>query len=265
MSIKRSFGDMTMAPVTAVIPAYNAAEHLTETIVSVQNQTLAVEEIVVVDDGSDDETARIARSHEVRLLQHDTNKGVSAARNTGIRAARNDWVALLDADDLWKPEKIARQFDLASSLEDVQVVFTDEEHVEEGDILIPRFLDQHDPYLKVSKTHLGDSVYRLDQSSFGRALFPGNCLKPSTLLLRRELFEQVGGFDEQFTAPDSGIGTCEDQDLSLRLTVHTDPVVIEEPLVRYRRRAGSPGRCAMTPTASGRRGSSPSSSPTAGR
>lgn len=230
---------MFEAPVSAVIPAYNAAKHLPETLASVREQSRPVDEIVVVDDGSDDDTARVARSHGVRVVEHESNRGVSAARNTGIRAARNDWVALLDADDLWKPEKTARQVEIARSLPDARVIFSDEEHVRDGDVLLPRFLGQHEPYRRVSKTRVGDSAYRLDRASFGRALFPGNCLKPSTLLLHRELFDQVGGFDERFTAPDSAIGTCEDQDFALRLTVHADPVVVEEPLVTYRRREGS--------------------------
>lgn len=230
---------MPGAPVSAVIPAYDAAEHLPETLASVREQTVTVDEIVVVDDGSDDDTARVARSGGARVVRHETNRGVSAARNTGVRAARNDWVALLDADDLWKPEKIARQIELARSLSGAPVIFCDEEHVRDGEVLLPRFLDQHGPYRQVEKTRLGDAAYRLEPTSFGRALFPGNCLKPSTLLIHRELFERVGGFDERFTAPDSAIGTSEDQDFALRLTLHADPVVIEEPLVTYRRREGS--------------------------
>lgn len=230
---------MSEAPVSAVIPAYEAAEHLPETLASVREQTVAVDEIVVVDDGSDDDTARVARSGGARLVRHGTNRGVSAARNTGIRAARNEWIALLDADDLWKPEKIARQVDLVRSLPDARAIFSDEEHVRDDEVLLPRFLGQHEPYRRVSKTRVGASACRLDGGSFGRALFPGNCLKLSTLLIHRELFERVGGFDERFTAPDAAIGTCEDQDFALRLTVHADPVVIEEPLVTYRRREGS--------------------------
>lgn len=230
---------MSPAPVSVVIPAYESAAHLPGTIASVREQSVEVDEIIVVDDGSADETAAVARSHGVRLVRHEANRGVSAARNTGIRAARNEWIAMLDADDVWKPEKIARQYGIVQRYPDVGLVFSDREHVRDGDTVLPRFLPDHEPYHDVAKTSIGDAAYRLEGAAVGRALFPGNFIKPSTLLLRRSLFERVGGFDERFTAPGSPIGTCEDQDLSLRLVVHTDPVVVEAPLVRYRLREGS--------------------------
>lgn len=230
---------MTAVPVTAVIPAYNAGEHLSATLESVRAQTTAVDEIIVVDDGSHDETGAVARSSGIRLVEHRRNRGVSAARNTGIRAATHDWIALLDADDLWKPSKIARQFEVVRRHPDVRIVFSDREHVRRGEVVRSRFLPDHPPYWRVEKSQLASGIYRLDRSTLGPALFPGNFLKPSTMLLHRDLFEAAGDFDERFTAPDSPIGTCEDQDFAMRLTVHADPVVIEEPLVTYRLREGS--------------------------
>lgn len=230
---------MSAAPVSAVVPAFDAADHLPSTLASVRDQTTAVDEVVVVDDGSRDDTAAVARAHGARVVEHGANRGVSAARNTGIRAAANDWIALLDADDRWKPGKIERQYGVVRRHPGVRVVFSDREHVRDGEVVRRRFLPDHDPYRRVGKVRLEEGVYRLERSSLGRALFPGNFLKPSTLLLRRDLFEHVGGFDERFTTPGSEIGTCEDQDLALRLAVHTDPVVVEEPLVSYRLREGS--------------------------
>lgn len=227
------------APISAVVPAYEAAPHLPVALESVHEQTTGVDEIVVVDDGSGDDTASVAREHGARVIRHETNRGVSAARNTGIRAARNDWIALLDADDEWKPEKTERQYGVVRRHPEVQVVFSDREHVRDDEVVLPRFLAGHEPYGRVRREPLADGVYRLDGASLGRALFPGNFLKPSTLLLRRDLFDSVGGFDEHFTSPDSPVGTCEDQDLSLRLVGHTDPVVVEEPLVRYHLRGDS--------------------------
>ena len=226
-------------PVTVVIPAYRAADHLADSLESVRAQTLSIDEIIVVLDGPDDAAADIARSYGVRVLEHDVNRGVSAARNTGIRASANEWIALLDADDMWKAEKIARQWTVVERYDDALVVFSDCEHVRDGEVVRSRFLPEHDPYHGVEKKHLDDRVYRLDRASVGRALFPGNFLMPSSLMFRRDLFERAGGFDERFTAPDSGIGTCEDQDLALRLVMETDPFVIEEPLVSYCRREGS--------------------------
>lgn len=230
---------MDAVPISAVVPAYDATGYLAETLASVRGQTEPVDDVVVVDDGSGDETAAVARSQGARVVEHAENRGVAAARNTGVRAAENEWVAFLDADDLWKPRKIERQYDVVRRHPDVRVVFSDREHTRGGEIVRRRFLPDHPPYRRVEKTRLGDDVHRLDRASLGRALFPGNFLKPSTLLLHRDLFERVGGFDERFTAPGSLVGTCEDQDLALRLVVHTDPVVVEEPLVSYRLREGS--------------------------
>ncbi len=96
--------------VSVVIPVWNAARHLRETLRSVLCQTCLPDEIVVVDDGSTDDSAAVAESLSplVRVLRQE-NRGESAARNRGIEAARGDWIAFLDGDDLWHPEKLARQ------------------------------------------------------------------------------------------------------------------------------------------------------------
>jgi len=88
--------------ISVVIAAYNAAESLPETLAAVGAQTLAPDEIIVVDDGSTDETAARARSFGAKVIS-TPNRGVSAARNTGMASASGDWIALLDADDLWHP------------------------------------------------------------------------------------------------------------------------------------------------------------------
>ena len=96
--------------VTVVIPCYNAARFLRQTLESVLNQTHAPLEVLVIDDGSTDESAAIAQSYgpPVRVICQP-NQGESVARNRGIEEARGDWIAYLDADDLWLPEKLERQ------------------------------------------------------------------------------------------------------------------------------------------------------------
>ena len=96
--------------ISAVIPAYNAEKYIARCLDSVLAQTCPVDEIIVVDDGSKDKTADIVRSYgdKVKLIQQE-NAGVSAARNTGILAATGDWIAFLDADDEWLPQKIELQ------------------------------------------------------------------------------------------------------------------------------------------------------------
>lgn len=226
-------------PVSVVIPAYQAAPSLPATLRSVRDQTVPVDEVVVVDDGSEDETARLAEAADANVIRHDVNRGLSAARNTGIRKAQNEWIALLDADDLWKPRKMERQWGIVERHRNVEVVFSDREHVRDGKVVRDRYLSDYGPYRSVERTELEPGVYRLDGDSLGEALFPGNFLKSSTLLVRKEIVRKVGCYDESFHTPGSLRGGCEDQDISLRLSLATDPVVVEEPLVTYRLRDGS--------------------------
>ena len=138
-------------PISVVIPAYEAAPYLEDTVESVRDQTVDVDEIVVVDDGSSDDTARVARSLDVRLIRHDRNRGVSAARNSGVRAADNEWIALLDADDIWKRHKTERQWEVVQRHEDVDVVFSDREHLRDGEVVRRRYLSEYEPYLAVER------------------------------------------------------------------------------------------------------------------
>lgn len=119
---------MTITPtVSVVIPCYNAAPFLRETIDSVLNQTRPASEVIVVDDGSTDDSAAIAASYgpPVRVIRQE-NQGESVARNRGMDEAQGDWVALLDADDRWLPHKLERQIDaLREAPDDAVCVYSD--------------------------------------------------------------------------------------------------------------------------------------------
>ncbi len=97
--------------VSICIPTYNRAALVQEAVASVLAQTWREFELIVVDDGSTDDTteALAAYASRIRLIRRESRGGVSAARNTGIAAARGEWLAFLDSDDLWRPEKLARQ------------------------------------------------------------------------------------------------------------------------------------------------------------
>ena len=109
------------APVSVVIPAYNSENYIRYAIESVLAQSLPVSEIIVVDDGSSDRTSEIAKSLGAIVIRQP-NRGVSAARNVGIRTALNEWVAFIDQDDLWAPEKIESQWAAIQLYPDVGVV-----------------------------------------------------------------------------------------------------------------------------------------------
>jgi glycosyltransferase involved in cell wall biosynthesis len=158
-----------MDRITVIIPAYNRENYLGAAIESVLAQTRPPDEIIVVDDGSTDRTAEIAGSFaQVRCLSQ-TNQGLSATRNAGIRAAQGELLAFLDSDDLWLPRKLEFQWEVLQAQPSVSLVFC---HVqcfrspELSENAIPRF----------------DNEVR-----------PG--LSPSCLIARCEAFDRVGLFD----------------------------------------------------------------------
>lgn len=208
------------------MPAYNAALQIAGTLRAALAQTYPALEILVVDDGSVDDTARIADAFarddpRVRMLRQP-NAGVAAARNAGIRAARGTLVAPLDADDAWHPEKIARQVArLEQAGPEVGVVYTDFQEVD-----------------SVTGERLDAPGHALPEGNLADVLVYRNPIPcASTPLVRRECLEQVGGYDASLRA--LGGQGCEDWDLYLRLAEATRFAVVPEVLVTYRRVAGS--------------------------
>ena len=176
--------------ISAVIPAYNAAPFLAGTLESVLAQTHAVDEIIVVDDGSTDDTAAIARRYrQVRYLRQD-NQGPAAARNRGIQAARGDWIAFLDADDCWTPDKTATQLAALQRHPDLALIAADmAEIAPDGTTRIASMLAHH---------ALREYFVRLDGAPVPAALsrlVRKNFIPTGTVLARREVLERLGGFD----------------------------------------------------------------------
>lgn len=191
--------------VSVVVPTYNRAALLPRALDSVLAQSRPADELIVVDDGSEDGSAALlaARYPQARVLRQP-NRGVSAARNAGIRAARGGWIALLDSDDLWRPDKLARQ--LAAAGADARLVHCDELWIRDGRRVNPK--RRHAKY--------GGYIYR-------RCL-PLCALSPSAVLIRREVFAEIGLFDESLPA-------CEDYDLWLRVCARYPVRYLDEPLV----------------------------------
>ena len=195
-------------PVSVIIPTYNRAGLVQEAVASVLAQTWRDFELLVVDDGSTDGTVEALAPYasRLRLLRRESRGGVSAARNTGIAAARGEWLAFLDSDDLWRPEKLARQLAYLAAHPDLQLCQTEETWVRRG--------------LRVNQplTH---------RKVGGRIFFASleRCLvSPSAVILHRRLLEQHGGFDEDLPA-------AEDYDLWLRLSWRYEVGLLPEPLI----------------------------------
>jgi len=174
---------------------------------SVLEQTWVDYELTVVDDGSADGTAdRLAvYGDRVRIIRQD-NLGASAARNAGIRRARGDYIAFLDSDDLWKPDKLAAQMDLVTRDREVKVCYTEEIWIRRGRRVNPR------------KRHAKHSGWIL------REMLPLCLVSPSSVLIAREVFDRTGLFDESLPA-------CEDYDLWLRIGRLYPILLIDRPLI----------------------------------
>lgn len=193
--------------VSVVVPTHNRAPLLPRALDSVLDQTLAPLEIIVVDDGSSDETANVIKEvyPSVRYLKQD-NRGVSTARNRGIAAASGEWIALLDSDDTWLPGKLAAQRELLEANPGHRICHTEEIWIRNG-----RRVNAMKKHAK-SGGHI-----------FHRCL-PLCVISPSSVLLQRSLIDEVGDFDED-------LPVCEDYDLWLRICAREPVAFVEAPQI----------------------------------
>jgi glycosyltransferase involved in cell wall biosynthesis len=204
-------GDL-LPKISVIIPAYNCAAFLPETLESVFAQTCGDIEIILVDDGSTDNTRTVIAPHLDRITYiRQENKGLSAARNTGIRAAKGDFIALLDADDSWAAEKLDKQLPRFADTE-VGIVYSD---------FSVRYSDGRFQSSYLVNRPLASEGNILENYIQSRFLFP------STMVIRRRCFEEFGGFDEEMLA-------CEDIELFARICSRWKAAMVKEPLVtRY--------------------------------
>lgn len=206
--------------ISTIIPAYNAARFVAQAIDSALMQAVP-QQIIVVNDGSRDDTSDVVRAYgnAVELIEQ-ANGGVSAARNRGIAAARGEFVAFLDADDVWLPGKLSRQLALFEADPALGTVICDETHVSaEGDVLRPSFLATRRCYneLPTQASRLSKPVTWLVRESF----FP-----TSGVITRRSVLARAGLFDTH-------LSICEDRDLWLRLAFEAPVGLVPDVLLRY--------------------------------
>jgi len=201
--------------VSIVIPAYNAAGTIAETLDSIERQTCGDYETIIVDDASVDATRQVVerRNHECRVLCLDKNSGPAAARNRGIGEARGTWIAFLDADDTWLPKRLETQLRLARREPDVGMWCG-------GTVAYGGARsDDEDRVPGARKISIRDLAVR-------------NPIATSSVLVKKDALEAVGGFDESFCGP-------EDYDLWIRIAAKYPVKCVEAPVARYRERSGS--------------------------
>ena len=198
---------MSKPLVSVIIPTFNRGYCLEESIRSVLEQSFIDFELVVVDDGSTDNTSELVRRFPaVKLIRLEENRGVSFARNRGVVEAQGDWVGFLDSDDLWEQGKLATQVKWIERHPDLQAVYTDEIWIRNGLRVNP--MNKHRKYS-------GDIF---------RYCLPLCIVSPSSVLLRAKVLSEVGGFDESMPV-------CEDYDLWLRIAKRYPFHFIEEKLI----------------------------------
>ena len=216
--------------VSVVVPAFNRGKLIGATLESVAAQTMQPREVIVVDDGSSDDTARIAESKGAAVIQQ-ANRGIGAARNAGIRAASGEWIAFLDSDDLWVPEKLEIQSLAVQLCPDITMIFSDMEQFNGNGLVRPSFLGYRTNFSEVVGQRPSPDVLCCDPGSLARAFHRGNFINPSTLIVHRSLLTSAGPVDES-------LGALEDREHVLRLLHHATVAVCRQQLVRYRMHNG---------------------------
>lgn len=208
---------MNTEAVTVVMPTFNGAAYVAEALTSVYEQTLCPREVIVVDDGSTDETCEVVRQfddHPGFRLCLQTNQGAASARNHGIRQATTSHIAFLDQDDLWRPRKLERQ--LEEFEPSLGMSFTAFEHTTPTASKLMR----HESWDPESHAVMG-------------VLERENPFPPSTVLVRRDVIEGVGGFEDA--------NFSEDWLTWLRIAAAGHPIgYLDEPLTEYRWHGGNP-------------------------
>jgi glycosyltransferase involved in cell wall biosynthesis len=210
---------LDLAPVSVVIPAYNSEEFIGEAFASVRGQTLSVSEIIVVDDGSSDRTAELAEQSGAFVIRQK-HGGISVARNAGIRAAKHEWIAFLDADDTWEPQKIEYQLAAIRRYPDVGLVSCDLSQWIHGapvsEIVsdVAGVADNGAPMVYIPQAR---GAFLIDRMTYNSP----------AMLIRRELLLSVGLFDEE-------VRYVEGVECYLRVMARCPIVLVNLPLVRQR-------------------------------
>ena len=193
--------------ISVIIPTYNRANFILRAITSIQEQSILVDEIIVIDDGSRDETKNLLKDQNIQYYYQE-NKGVAAARNLGIKKAKNPWLAFLDSDDTWNNNKIEKHIDFHLNNKDIYASYSNEKWIRNGKVISLKKYQQ-----KAQPTFINS----LDLCKIGSSSF----------FAHKKVFEDDLYFDESLPA-------CEDYDLWLRiLQKYTIHLINEELINKY--------------------------------
>ncbi len=193
--------------VSVIIPVYNRVKVIDRSINSVINQTYPINEIIVIDDGSNDGTYDLVKRNFPQVsLQYQENKGVSNARNIGIKLAKSEWIAFLDSDDEWLPKKVEEQISLLNINLSFKICHTDEVWIRNQVRVNP--MKKHRKY--------GGDIYN--------KCLPLCVISPSSIIIHKDIFNDIGLFDEE-------LPVCEDYDMWLRICSKYSVLFLDQKLI----------------------------------
>lgn len=223
-----------LGDVSVVIPAYNAENFIIDALRSIARQTSLPKEVIVINDGSSDRTyqtvqewiTRKQHNYPIHLYTQD-NRGISATRNMGIQRSAGEWVAFLDADDIWEPSHLEQLITAAELVPSAIAAYGAGRLLVSGtlqDVLYDDFWDN--PSRKFGKQIGSSSYFRIDSTIFPR-LIKGNFIKPSSLMISRTLANEIGLFSVE-------LSTAEDREFLVRLIRKGEFIYCSLPITQYR-------------------------------
>jgi len=194
--------------ITVIIPTHNREKLLAKTLESVLNQTVKADEIIIIDDGSTDDTKALILQYDNDTIKYiyQKNNGVSSARNHGIHLASNEWLCFLDSDDIWELNKLEKQIQFHN--ENEHILFS---HTDELWMFNQKIINQKKHQLKPSGFCFEENI-------------PNTLIGASTVMIHKKVLKDVGYFDEQLIA-------CEDYDLWLRILHKYELGLINQKLI----------------------------------
>ncbi|MDC9728753.1 MAG: glycosyltransferase family A protein [Methyloprofundus sp.] len=193
--------------ISLIIPSYNRSHLLKRALQSVFEQSLLPDEVIVVDDGSTDDTAEMLRNLFPQVIYlHQDNAGVSSARNLGIQHSTGSWIALLDSDDTWLKDKLVMQVSSLKQSPEIKICHTEEIWIRNG------------TRVNAMNKHKKSGGWIFEQC------LPLCAMSPSSIMIHHSIFDELGLFDESLPA-------CEDYDLWLRISNAFPVLFLEQPLI----------------------------------
>jgi glycosyltransferase involved in cell wall biosynthesis len=219
--------------VSVVIPSYNHAEFVGTCIDSILTQTYRNLEVIVIDDGSTDDTRERMKEYgdKIRYVYHD-NRGRGATRNRGIELAQGEWIAFVDADDIWRRDKLEKQMAAIEKYPEIDLIVTDCCQFDGDEIVQARFFD------KMERIHNAPRKIDGTLQIFTEMLFPlmirENFIIQSSVLMRKSCFDKGELYD-------NSLKRCQDRDLWMRLSRHFTFALIDEVLTDQRKHSLTDG------------------------